>query len=83
MAAKLSPDLCPEFAMPKLKMLFGIPDYLDRMSLFKIKICGIRFEPDLFAAVDAGADAIGLNFYSPSVRSVSIEQATDAYERTG
>lgn len=25
--------------------------------------------------MDAGADAIGLNFYSPSVRSVSIEQA--------
>lgn len=45
------------------------------MSLFKIKICGIRVEADLLAAVDAGADAIGLNFYSPSVRSVSIEQA--------
>lgn len=46
------------------------------MSLFKIKICGIRFEADLLAALDAGADAIGLNFYSPSVRSVSIEQAS-------
>jgi len=45
------------------------------MSLFKIKICGIRIESDLMAAVDAGADAIGLNFYSPSVRSVSIEEA--------
>ena len=45
------------------------------MSLFKIKICGIRFVPDLIVAVDAGADAVGLNFYSPSVRSVSIEQA--------
>ena len=45
------------------------------MSLFKIKICGIRFEADLFAAIDAGADAIGLNFYSPSIRSVSIEHA--------
>ena len=46
------------------------------MSLFKIKICGIRFEADLLAALEAGADAIGLNFYSPSVRSVSIEQAS-------
>lgn len=45
------------------------------MGLFKIKICGIRFESDLFAAIEAGADAIGLNFYSPSVRSVSTEQA--------
>ena len=47
------------------------------MSLFKIKICGLRFTADLNAALDAGADAIGLNFYGPSVRSVSIEQASE------
>lgn len=46
------------------------------MSLFRIKICGIRSEPDLLAAAQAGADAIGLNFYAPSVRSVSIEHAS-------
>jgi phosphoribosylanthranilate isomerase len=47
------------------------------MSLFKIKICGVRFPEDVVATIDAGADAIGLNFYSPSVRSVSIEQAVE------
>ncbi len=45
------------------------------MSLFKIKICGITNSSDLGAAVEAGADAIGLNFYGPSVRSVTVQEA--------
>lgn len=41
----------------------------------RIKICGITRLEDAQAAVDAGADAIGFVFYSPSPRSVTVEQA--------
>ena len=41
----------------------------------RAKICGITRVEDIHAAVDAGVDAIGLVFYPPSPRHVSIEQA--------
>jgi phosphoribosylanthranilate isomerase len=45
-------------------------------EMFRIKICGITNVEDAVAAVDAGADAIGLNFYEKSPRCVSASQAT-------
>lgn len=42
--------------------------------MFRIKICGITNTPDAIAAVDAGADAIGLNFYEKSSRYVTEQQ---------
>lgn len=41
----------------------------------RIKICGITRPEDARAAVDLGADALGLVFYAPSPRCVSVEQA--------
>jgi phosphoribosylanthranilate isomerase len=41
----------------------------------RIKICGITRTEDAELAVALGADLIGLNFYSPSPRSLTLEQA--------
>lgn len=41
----------------------------------RIKICGLTRLEDLKAAVQFGADAIGLVFYPPSPRAISLEQA--------
>ena len=46
----------------------------------RIKICGITRQEDLRAAVDAGADAIGLVFYPPSPRCLPLEQARSLRE---
>ena len=43
---------------------------------FQIKICGLTRPQQALDARVAGADAIGLNFFEPSIRSVSAEQAS-------
>jgi len=45
--------------------------------MFRIKICGITNVDDVRAAIDAGADAIGLNFYESSPRHVTEERARE------
>jgi phosphoribosylanthranilate isomerase len=43
--------------------------------MVRVKICGITRPEDAIAAAYAGADAIGLVFYSPSPRAVDIDTA--------
>jgi phosphoribosylanthranilate isomerase len=43
--------------------------------MFRIKICGITNATDALAVAEAGADAIGLNFYSKSRRFVDQKTA--------
>lgn len=41
----------------------------------RVKMCGITNTGDAIAAVNAGADALGLVFYPPSPRNLDIDQA--------
>jgi phosphoribosylanthranilate isomerase len=47
----------------------------------RIKICGLSRPADVDAAVDAGADAIGLVFYAKSPRYVDVARAADLARR--
>lgn len=51
--------------------------------MFRIKICGVTRVDDALAVADAGADAIGLNFYPKSPRSVSAEAAAEIVDALG
>jgi phosphoribosylanthranilate isomerase len=46
-------------------------------ALFRVKICGVTSAGDAALVVAAGADAIGLNFYAPSPRALSLERAAE------
>lgn len=50
-------------------------------SSTQVKICGLRTASHLHAAIDAGADLLGLIFYEPSHRYVSPQQAHILLER--
>lgn len=49
----------------------------------RIKLCGLTHPADVDHAVALGADAIGLVFYPPSPRSVTIERAAELARRAG
>ncbi len=45
--------------------------------MFRVKICGITSAADARAASEAGADAIGINFFSGSPRCCTLAQARE------
>ncbi len=50
------------------------------LTMFRIKVCGITSVADALLAGEAGADAIGLNFYEKSPRYVTAQQAESIVE---
>ena len=54
-----------------------------RCSMVEVKICGIKYVEDARACVDAGADAIGLNFWPGTPRCVVIDRAREIVEAIG
>lgn len=51
-----------------------------KVIVFQIKICGVTTVDDARAAADAGADAIGLNFYPRSPRALDVDRAATVAE---
>lgn len=49
----------------------------------EVKICGVTTPEDALAAIDAGADYVGLNFHPPSARWVEPERARWVREALG
>ncbi|NBR07117.1 MAG: phosphoribosylanthranilate isomerase [Planctomycetes bacterium] len=50
---------------------------MKKIKRVRVKICGIKSVKDALAAVDAGCDAIGFNFFPDSVRFISIDKAIE------
>jgi phosphoribosylanthranilate isomerase len=49
----------------------------------RVKICGITLVEDALAAIAAGADMIGLNFYTKTPRFVDVDRAREIREAVG
>lgn len=50
---------------------------MDKAARVRVKICGVTNWADAKAAMDAGADALGFNFYAKSPRKVSVPDARE------
>lgn len=45
--------------------------------MFRVKICGVRRIADVTASANAGADAVGLNFFRQSLRFIATQLASE------
>ncbi|HKM58780.1 MAG TPA: phosphoribosylanthranilate isomerase [Chthoniobacterales bacterium] len=43
----------------------------------RVKVCGVKIEPDALAAIESGADALGFNLYPGSKRYIKWEKEAD------
>jgi phosphoribosylanthranilate isomerase len=52
-----------------------LPKHFEEPDMTRVKICGLSTPETMRAALDAGADFVGLVFFAKSPRNVSIETA--------
>src|SRR5579884_643182 len=71
---KRTPTLPPDAAAPTVTAANERRSHAMSHPL-RVKVCGVTTSADLAAAVRAGADLVGLNFYPPSPRFVTAETA--------
>jgi phosphoribosylanthranilate isomerase len=57
--------------------------YLHKTHMFRIKICGITEREDAIVAIEAGADAIGFNFFTGSKRCINYVVAAEIAQKEG
>ena len=48
--------------------------------MFRIKVCGVTSPEDAAMAAEAGADAVGINFFRESIRYVARPSAAPIVE---
>ena len=63
-------------SVPELKIVGH-----QHMSRVKVKICGVRTVEEAMAAVDAGADALGFNFWPQSARYAEPKSVREIIKR--
>jgi phosphoribosylanthranilate isomerase len=51
--------------------------------MVEVKICGLTTVDDAVRCIEAGADALGLNFWPDSPRSVDVQRAREIVEAVG
>jgi len=68
------------FRDPAAELSRFIQNSSDFAKTILVKICGITNLQDARAAVDAGADILGFNFYRPSARYITPENARTIIE---
>jgi phosphoribosylanthranilate isomerase len=59
----------------------GRQECLPHVVMFQIKVCGITTPDDALLAAEAGASAIGLNFYEKSPRFITADRAAEIVAR--